>query len=167
MLIGGATTSKAHTAVKIFPKYGHTVVHVNDASRAVGVVSQLLDHNNEQYKADLKIDYEDFRVKFLDRQIEKVYVTIDEARKQNFKIDWKNEQITKPKNLGIHIIENQDLRELLPFVDWTPFFRSWELHGKYPQILTDEVVGEQATILFKEAQVLLDKILDEKLLTAK
>ena len=167
LLIGGATTSKAHTAVKIFPKYGHTVVHVNDASRAVGVVSQLLDHNNEKYKADLKVDYEDFRVKFLDRQIEKVYVTIDVARKQNFKIDWKNEQITKPKNLGIHIIENQDLRELLDFMDWTPFFRSWELHGKYPQILTDEVVGEQATILYKEAKVLLNKILDEKLFTAK
>lgn len=167
LLIGGATTSKAHTAVKIFPKYGHTVVHVNDASRAVGVVSQLLDHNNEKYKADLKVDYEDFRVKFLDRQIEKVYVTIDEARKQNFKIDWENEQITKPKNLGIHIIENQDLRELLDFLDWTPFFRSWELHGKFPQILTDEVVGEQATILYKEAKVLLNKILDEKLFTAK
>jgi 5-methyltetrahydrofolate--homocysteine methyltransferase len=167
LLIGGATTSKAHTAVKIFPKYGNTVVHVNDASRAVGVVSQLLDHNNVQYKADLKVDYEDFRVKFLDRQIEKVYVSIDEARKQNFKIDWKNEEISKPKFLGIKVIENQDLRELLPFLDWSPFFRSWELHGKYPQILTDEVVGEQATELFKEAQVLLNKILDNKLFTAK
>ena len=167
LLIGGATTSKAHTAVKIFPKYGHTVVHVNDASRAVGVVSQLLDHNNVQYKADLKIDYEDFRIKFLDRQIEKVYVTIEEARKQKFSIDWENEEISKPNFLGIKVIENQDLRELLDFVDWSPFFRSWELHGKYPQILTDEVVGEQATELFKEAKVLLDKILDEKLFTAK
>ena len=167
LLIGGATTSKAHTAVKIFPKYGHTVVHVNDASRAVGVVSQLLDHNNEKYKAELKIDYEDFRVKFLDRQIEKVYVTIEEARKQKYSIDWENEEIKKPNFLGIKVIENQDLRELLDFVDWSPFFRSWELHGKYPQILTDEVVGEQATELFKEAKVLLDKILDEKLFTAK
>ena len=167
LLIGGATTSKAHTAVKIFPKYGHTVVHVNDASRAVGVVSQLLDHNNEKYKAELKIDYEDFRVKFLDRQIEKVYVTIEEARKQKYSIDWENEEISKPNFLGIKVIENQDLRELLDFVDWSPFFRSWELHGKYPQILTDEVVGEQATELFKEAKVLLDKILDEKLFTAK
>ena len=167
LLIGGATTSKAHTAVKIFPKYGHTVVHVNDASRAVGVVSQLLDHNNEQYKADLKIDYEDFRQKFLNRQIDKEYVSIKQARKQNCKIDWENEEIVKPKNLGIHIIENQDLRELLDFMDWTPFFRSWELHGKFPQILTDEVVGEQATELFKEAKVMLDKILDEKLFTAK
>ncbi len=167
LLIGGATTSKAHTAVKIFPKYGHTVVHVNDASRAVGVVSQLLDHNNEQYKADLKIDYEDFRQKFLNRQIDKEYLTIEEARKQKFTIDWENEEIVKPKNLGIHIIENQDLKELLDFMDWTPFFRSWELHGKFPQILTDEVVGEQATELFKEAKVMLDKILDEKLFTAK
>ena len=167
LLIGGATTSKAHTAVKIFPKYGHTVVHVNDASRAVGVVSQLLDHNNEKYKAELKIDYEDFRVKFLDRQIEKVYVTIEEARKQKYSIDWENEKISKPNFLGIKVIENQDLRELLDFVDWSPFFRSWELHGKYPQILTDEVVGEQATELFKEAKVLLDKILDEKIFTAK
>lgn len=167
LLIGGATTSKAHTAVKIFPKYGHTVVHVNDASRAVGVVSQLLDHNNIQYKADLKIDYEDFRQKFLDRQIEKVYVTIEEARKQKFNIDWENEEISKPKFLGIKVIENQDLRELLDFMDWSPFFRSWELHGKFPQILTDEIVGEQAIILFKDAQFLLNKILDEKLFTAK
>lgn len=167
LLIGGATTSKAHTAVKIFPKYGHTVVHVNDASRAVGVVSQLLDHNNEQYKADLKIDYEDFRQKFLNRQIDKEYVAIEEARNQKFTIDWENEEIVKPKNLGIHIIENQDLRELLDFMDWTPFFRSWELHGKFPQILTDEVVGQQATELFKEAKIMLDKILDEKLFTAK
>lgn len=167
LLIGGATTSKAHTAVMIFPKYGHTVVHVNDASRAVGVVSQLLDQNNEQYKADLKIDYEDFRVKFLDRQIEKVYVPIEEAREQKFTIDWNNENISKPKFLGVKVIENQDLRELLDFMDWSPFFRAWELHGKYPQILTDEVVGEQATILFAEAQVLLDKILDEKIFTAK
>lgn len=167
LLIGGATTSKAHTAVKIFPKYGNTVVHVNDASRAVGVVSQLLDHNNVQFKADLKVDYEDFRVKFLNRQIDKEYVTIGEARKQNYTIDWENEEIVKPKNLGIHLIENQDLRELLDFMDWTPFFRSWELHGKFPQILTDEVVGEQATELFIEAKVMLDKILDEKLFTAK
>ncbi|MGA9213220.1 methionine synthase [Kaistella sp.] len=167
LLIGGATTSKAHTAVKIFPKYSQSVVHVNDASRAVGVVSQLLDRNNAQYKLDLKDDYEDFRQKFLNRQIEKEYVSIEEARQQKFKIDWENEEISTPNSLGIHVVENQDLRELLGFIDWSPFFRSWELHGKYPQILTDEIVGEQATELFKEAKVLLDKILDEKLFTAK
>ncbi|OWR13206.1 methionine synthase [Chryseobacterium sp. VAUSW3] len=167
LMIGGATTSKAHTAVKIFPKYSQPVVHVNDASRAVGVVSQLLDQNREQFKADLKADYEDFREKFLNRQIEKEYVPIEEARKQNYKIDWENEIPVKPNNLGIQIIENQDLNELLDFLDWTPFFRSWELYGKYPQILTDEVVGEHATELFNDAQKILKMILDEKLFTAK
>uniref|UniRef100_UPI0035A18208 vitamin B12 dependent-methionine synthase activation domain-containing protein n=1 Tax=Kaistella sp. TaxID=2782235 RepID=UPI0035A18208 len=102
-----------------------------------------------------------------ERQIEKVYVTIEEARKQKFTIDWENEEISKPKFLGIKIIENQDLRELLPFIDWSPFFRSWELHGKFPQILTDEIVGEQATELFKETKIILNKILEEKLFTAK
>lgn len=167
LMIGGATTSKAHTAVKIFPKYSQPVVHVNDASRAVGVVSQLLDQNREQFKADLKADYEDFREKFLNRQVEKEYVPIEEARKQNYKIDWENEIPVKPNTLGIQIIENQNLNELLDFIDWTPFFRSWELYGKYPQILTDEVVGEHATELFNDAQKTLKMILDEKLFTAK
>ncbi|MDN5578124.1 MAG: methionine synthase, partial [Chryseobacterium sp.] len=167
LMIGGATTSKAHTAVKIFPKYGQPVVHVNDASRAVGVVSQLLDHNSERYKADLKSDYEDFRQKFLNRQIEKEYISIEEARQQKFKIDWENQEIIQPNFSGIHVIENQDLSELLDFIDWSPFFRSWDLHGKYPEILTDEIVGVQATELFKDAKVLLHKIIDEKLFTAK
>ncbi len=167
LMIGGATTSKAHTAVKIFPKYSQPVVHVNDASRAVGVVSQLLDQNREQFKADLKADYEDFREKFLNRQVEKEYVPIEEARKQNYKIDWENEIPVKPSTLGIQIIENQNLNELLDFIDWTPFFRSWELYGKYPQILTDEVVGEHATELFYDAQKILKMILDKKLFTAK
>lgn len=167
LMIGGATTSKAHTAVKIFPKYGQPVVHVNDASRAVGVVSQLLDQNKEKFKADLKSDYEDFRQKFLNRQIDKEYVSVEEARKQKFKIDWEQEEIITPKNQGIHIIQNQDLKELIPYIDWTPFFRSWELFGKYPEILTDEIVGVQATELFKDAKVLLRKIIDEKLFTAK
>lgn len=167
LMIGGATTSKAHTAVKIFPKYGQPVVHVNDASRAVGVVSQLLDQNSERYKADLKSDYEDFRQKFLNRQIEKEYISIEEARQQKFKIDWENQEIPRPNFLGIHVIENQGLSELLDFIDWSPFFRSWDLHGKYPEILTDEIVGVQATELFKDAKVLLRKIIDEKLFTAK
>ncbi|MBC7556065.1 MAG: methionine synthase, partial [Chryseobacterium sp.] len=167
LLIGGATTSKAHTSVKIFPKYDHTVVHVNDASRAVGVVSALLSDNNEKYISDLKLDYEDFREKFLNRQIEKEYVKIKDARSQKFEIDWRHETILTPNFLGIKIIENQDLKELLPFIDWTPFFQAWELHGKFPQILTDEVVGEQATILYEEAKVLLKEIIEKKLFTAK
>ncbi|MBW8358414.1 MAG: methionine synthase [Weeksellaceae bacterium] len=167
LMIGGATTSKAHTAVKIAPKYSNTVVHVNDASRAVGVVSQLLDRNSEGYQAELKRDYDAFREKFLNRQVDKDYVSIEEARNQKFSIDWETEKIATPNRLGIHVIDSQDLNELLDFVDWTPFFRSWELFGKYPQILTDTVVGEQATELFSDAQILLKTILDHKLFTAK
>lgn len=167
LLIGGATTSKAHTAVKIDPKYKNAVVHVNDASRAVGVVSALLSGRTGEYTSELKTDYADFREKFLNRQVEKEYITIEEARKQNFKIDWQNEVIFKPKNLGVQIIANQNLEDLVEFIDWSPFFRSWDLHGKYPNILTDNVVGEQATELFADAQKMLKKILDEKLLTAK
>jgi len=167
LLIGGATTSKAHTAVKIDLKYKNAVVHVNDASRAVNVVSSLLGDRNKEYVADLKNDYSEFREKFLNRQIDKDYVSIEEARKDKFKIDWKNEEIFTPNQLGIQVFENQDLRELLPFIDWSPFFRSWDLHGKYPNILEDEVVGAQAKELFKDAQVILKRILDEKLLTAK
>lgn len=167
LLIGGATTSKAHTAVKIDLKYKNAVVHVNDASRAVNVVSSLLGDRNKEYVDDLKSEYSEFREKFLNRQIEKDYVSIEEARQNKFKIDWENEEIFTPNQLGITVVENQDLKELLPFIDWSPFFRSWDLHGKYPQILEDEVVGVQAKELFKDAQVILKRILDEKLLTAK
>jgi 5-methyltetrahydrofolate--homocysteine methyltransferase len=167
LLIGGATTSKAHTAVKIDLKYKNAVVHVNDASRAVNVVSSLLGDRNKEYVSDLKNDYLDFREKFLNRQVDKEYVSLEEARKDKFNIDWENEEIFTPNQLGITIVENQDLNELLPFIDWSPFFRSWDLHGKYPNILEDEVVGAQAKELFKDAQVVLKRILDEKLLTAK
>jgi len=168
LLIGGATTSKAHTAIKIAPKYANTVVHVNDASRAVGVVSSLLNKDKSSvYSLELKKDYDDFREKFLNRQVDKEYVTIDEARKQKFKIDWENEEIHKPNRLGITIIEDQDLDELVEFIDWSPFFRSWQLFGKFPEILTDNVVGEQATILFNEAKAMLKKILQEKSFEAK
>lgn len=167
LLIGGATTSKAHTAVKIDLKYKNAVVHVNDASRAVNVVSSLLGDRNKEYVEDLKSDYSDFREKFLNRQVDKDYVSIEDARKDKFKIDWENEEIFTPNQLGIQVFENQDLRELLPFIDWSPFFRSWDLHGKYPNILEDEVVGAQAKELFKDAQVILNRILDKKLLTAK
>ncbi len=167
LLIGGATTSKAHTAVKIDLKYKNAVVHVNDASRAVNVVSSLLGDRNKEYVDDLKNDYSDFREKFLNRQVDKNYVSLEDARKDKFKIDWENEEIFTPNQLGIHVFENQDLEELIPFIDWSPFFRSWDLHGKYPNILEDEVVGEQAKELFADGQKILKKIVDEKLLTAK
>ena len=168
LMIGGATTSKAHTAVKISPKYSNTVVHVNDASRAVGVVSALLNHEKSNaYALEIRKDYDDFREKFLNRQVDKEYVTIEEARNQKFNIDWKNENIPSPKKLGITIIEDQNLDELVEFIDWSPFFRSWQLFGKFPDILTDEIVGEQASILFEEAKTMLAKILKEKSFQAK
>ena len=167
LLIGGATTSKAHTAVKIDLKYKNAVVHVNDASRAVNVVSSLLGDRNKEYVDDLKSDYSDFREKFLNRQVDKNYVSIEDARKDKFKIDWENEEIFTPNHLGIQVFENQDIEELIPFIDWSPFFRSWDLHGKYPNIFDDEVVGEQAKELFADGQKILKKIVDEKLLVAK
>ena len=168
LLIGGATTSKAHTAVKIDPQYKNAVVYVNDASRAVTVVGDLLKkETGEKYKETIKLDYEEFRKQFLKRTKHKEYLSIEAARKNKYKIDWKTSEIVKPNQLGIQVIEDYDLNKLREFIDWTPFFRSWELHGKYPDILTDEIVGTQATDLFAEAKEMLTKLIDEKLLTAK
>lgn len=168
LLIGGATTSKAHTAVKIDPKYSQAVVHVNDASRAVTVVGDLLQkETSEAYKKTVKADYEVFREKFMNRSQHKEYKSIAEARKNKFQVDWATSDIVEPKELGIQVIEDMDLEKLVPFIDWTPFFRSWELHGKYPEILTDEVVGGQASDLFEDAQAMLKKIVTEKQLKAK
>ena len=168
LLVGGATTSKAHTAVKIDPEYRNTVIHGGDASRTVNIVSALLSEDKSgEYKANLKAEYKEFREKFLNRQVDKEYVSIEKARKNKFKIVWEEEKIFPPKNLGIKVIENQDLRELLPFLDWTPFFQSWDLHGKYPKIFEDKIVGEQAKELFEDGQRMLQKVLDGKLLTAK
>ncbi|CAZ94901.1 MULTISPECIES: methionine synthase [Zobellia] len=168
LLIGGATTSKAHTAVKIDPQYSEAVVHVNDASRAVTVVGDLLQKDtSEKYKKTIKEDYDVFREKFLSRTKKKEYKSLAAARENRFKIDWEASSIVKPRQLGIQVIEDVDLEKLVPFIDWTPFFRSWELHGKYPDILTDEIVGEQATELFADAQKMLQSILKDKKLTGK
>ena len=167
LLIGGATTSKAHTSVKIAPNYSNAVVHVNDASRAVTVVGNLLKEDSGIYKSQIREEYALFREKFLNRSKSKTYISIAEARKRKFKIDWGIANIVKPKQLGIQELQDFELTKLEDFIDWSPFFRSWDLHGKYPDILTDEVVGEQATELFADAKVLLAKIFDEKLLKAK
>ncbi len=168
LLIGGATTSKAHTAVKIDPQYKNAVVHVNDASRAVTVVGDLLNKRNSgKYVGDLKDDYEKFREGFLKRTKQKEYLSIAEARKNKYKIDWSKSTIKVPNDPGVTVIEDFELTKLIDYIDWTPFFRSWDLHGKYPGILTDEVVGEQATSLFKDAQELLKKVINQKLLKAK
>tara|TARA_R110000796_G_scaffold41772_4_gene103529 strand:- start:111081 stop:113801 length:2721 start_codon:yes stop_codon:yes gene_type:complete len=168
LLIGGATTSKAHTAVKIDTQYSHAVVHVNDASRAVTVVGDLLQkETSSNYKKNIKLDYESFRDKFLSRTKKKEYKTIAEARENKFKIDWSSANIVKPRQLGIQVFEEVDLHKLEPYIDWSPFFRGWELHGKFPDILTDDVVGEQAVELYADAQKMLKKIFSEKRLTAK
>ncbi|WP_108866462.1 methionine synthase [Aquimarina aquimarini] len=168
LLIGGATTSKAHTAVKIDPQYKNAVVHVNDASRAVTVVGDLLNkRSNQKYVGDLKENYSKFREGFLKRTKRKEYLTIEGARKNKYSIDWQTSEIIKPNTLGVQVIEEFDLQKLEPYIDWSPFFRSWDLHGKYPAILTDKVVGEQATSLYKDARELLQKVFDEKLLGAK
>ena len=167
LMIGGATTSKAHAAVKIAPHYSHTVIHVNDASRAVTVVGDLLKKDNQQHLSDLRTSYDAFREQFLSRTQQKEYISIEEARSKKYKINWDQTSIVKPKKLGIQVIQDFDITKLEEFIDWSPFFRSWDLHGKYPNILTDEVVGEQATELFKDAQELLQRIFSEKLLSAK
>ncbi len=168
LLIGGATTSKAHTAVKIDTQYKNAVVHVNDASRAVTVVGDLLNKKTAHaYTAKIKKDYDEFRTKFLKRGKEKSYISIKEARNRKYKIDWETSLIVKPKELGIQVLEQLSLKELVPFIDWSPFFRSWDLHGKYPAILTDEVVGEQATIMFEEAQHMIQEIIAKQLLKPK
>ncbi len=167
LLIGGATTSRAHSAVKIAPNYSHTVVHVNDASRAVTVVGNLLQKNNKVYKEQIREEYEKFREQFLNRGKQKNYISIEKARENKFKIDWNASEIVKPNQLGIQVMNDFDIKKLEAFIDWSPFFRSWDLHGKYPDILKDDVVGLHATELFSDAQKMLKRIFQEKWLTAK
>ncbi len=165
LLIGGATTSKAHTAVKIDTEYKNGVVHVNDASRAVTVVGDLLNKkSSKEYVAQLKREYNEFRTKFLKRGKEKSYITIEEARNRKYKIDWNTAEIIKPKALGVQMLKQVSLKEIVPFIDWSPFFRSWDLHGKFPNILDDEIVGEQATIMYHEAQAMIETIIAKQLL---
>jgi len=166
VMIGGATTSRAHTAVKIAPQYKGTVIHVNDASRAVTVAGNLLDDNKEKYIGDIRTDYDTFREAFLNRSRDKNFLTIEDARKNKLQLEWANFTPVKPNIIGEQVIE-VDLDMLVPYIDWTPFFRTWELFGKYPAILTDEVVGEQATSVFADAQEMLAIILKEKKLQAK
>ncbi len=168
LLIGGATTSKAHTAVKIAPQGNGPIIHVNDASRAVTVVNNLLSEDkNKMYTAEIAAEYRSFREKFLDRTSNKQYIDLKTARKRKYNIDWEGFHPVVPDDLGCRTLEDQDLEALVPYIDWSPFFRSWDLHGKYPEILNDEIVGQEATSLFIDAQNMLRKIIDEKWLTAK
>ncbi|WP_165864792.1 methionine synthase [Rufibacter latericius] len=167
LLIGGATTSRAHTAVKVAPAYNGTVVHVLDASRSVPVVGNLLSPDNkEKFAADTRLEYDQMREGYLSRQKDKKYLPLPQARANKLPIEWKAEDVYTPAKTGVQVFENFPLEELVPYIDWTPFFQAWELHGKFPKLLEDAVVGEAATKLYADAQALLKRIVDEKLLTA-
>jgi 5-methyltetrahydrofolate--homocysteine methyltransferase len=167
LLIGGATTSKAHTAVKIAPSYAPSVIHVLDASRAVGVVGSLM---NQEQKATfvrgIREDYQRVRQAHHDRDAKPVLPLAD-ARARRLSSDWNALDVPNPERLGVQIIADQPLVELLPFIDWSPFFHTWELKGRYPAILQHPTIGTRAKELFDDAQALLDGIVSKKLLTAK
>ncbi|WP_283745853.1 methionine synthase [Sideroxydans sp. CL21] len=168
LLIGGATTSRVHTAVKIEPNYpSGPTVYVNDASRAVGVCSNLLSSTlRDSYVAEIKADYEAARAQHEGKKGKASYVTLGEARAHGVKTDWKKYAPPKPKLLGVQKLEGYPLEILVEFIDWTPFFQAWELAGRYPKILQDELVGEEARKLFADAQAMLKRIVEEKWLTA-
>jgi 5-methyltetrahydrofolate--homocysteine methyltransferase len=168
LLIGGATTSRAHTAVKIAPHYNGSTVHVLDASRAVGVVSSLLsDDLRADFTKQNQSDQERLRLEFEQRNSEKQLLPIEIARERRTPIDWATTQIDQPRFIGRRTINSQPLDELVPFVDWSPFFHTWELRGRYPAILDDPEVGSQARQLFEDAQKLLQDIVNSRLFVAK
>ena len=167
LLIGGATTSRVHTAVKIEEKYKKgQAVHVLDASRSVTVVESLLGSKKDAFVTNLKEEYAHMREMHARKRADKQFVSLADARANKFKIEWKAEDLAKPNKLGLTQFENFPLTDLVEYIDWTPFFQTWELAGRYPRILTDEVVGDAATKLFADAQEMLKKIISEKWLTA-
>jgi 5-methyltetrahydrofolate--homocysteine methyltransferase len=168
LLIGGATTSRMHTAVKIEPNYlSGPTIYVNDASRAVGVCSNLLSSTlRDEYVAGIKANYAQAREQHEGKKGKAVHVTLQEAREHGVKTDWKHYAPPKPWLLGVHKFEGYPLDKIAEYIDWTPFFQAWELAGRYPKILKDEVVGEEARKLFADAQAMLKKIIQEKWLTA-
>ena len=169
LLIGGATTSKAHTAVKIAPTYTRNqTIYVSDASRAVGVASKLISKEHRaSFIAGIQLDYEAVRLRTANRTPRGTLYTYPDAIKQKPQINWRDYQPTLPTKPGITVLDDYPLATLVPYIDWTPFFITWDLVGKYPKILQDDVVGEAATSLFADAQALLKDIIDNKRLTAK
>ncbi|MCP1995264.1 methionine synthase [Flavobacterium sp. HSC-61S13] len=165
LMIGGATTSRAHTAVKIAPEYSFSVVHVNDASRAVGVAGNLVS-KKQDYASEIRREYADLRTGYLNRAREKDFLSIADARKNKLQLDWTIDTPVKPAFLGVQNID-VNISDLTEYIDWSPFFRSWDLHGKYPEILTDTVVGEQAQILWDDAQQMLEEIQRNQSLNGK
>ncbi|ABI57474.1 methionine synthase (B12-dependent) [Alkalilimnicola ehrlichii MLHE-1] len=168
LLIGGATTSRVHTAVKIAPQYDQEVIYVKDASRAVGVASNLMSETRrEAYVAGLREEYERVRRQHANRQKKQKWVKIETARANRTPIDWDAFEPAFPNAPGVHVLDDYPLAELVDYIDWTPFFKSWELAGSYPKILDDEVVGEQARTLFHDAKAMLAQIIEERWLTAR
>lgn len=167
LMIGGATTSRIHAAVKVAPNYSGPAIHVLDASRSVTVASTLMNKDTrDEYIAGIKAEYDKAREAHLNKRSDKRFKTIEEARKENFKIDTTL-VAPAPSFTGTRVFEDFPLEELVPYIDWTPFFQTWELRGSYPRILEDKTVGDEAKKLFADAQALLKRIVDEKRLTAK
>jgi 5-methyltetrahydrofolate--homocysteine methyltransferase len=168
LLIGGATTSKAHTAVKIAQHYSHPVVHVLDASRAVGAVSSLLSPTQrDEYIAQNKLEHERARVAHARKAPSKPLLSLAEARKRAFRSDWAKLDIPKPAFLGTKVIDELPLAEIRDYIDWSPFFHAWEIRGRYPALLDDPEMGARCRELFNDAQALLDRLLNEKLIHGK
>ncbi|WP_409475530.1 methionine synthase [Stenotrophomonas sp. Y-13] len=168
LLIGGATTSRAHTALKIDPHYAAPTVWVKDASRAVGVAQSLISPElRGAFVAANDADYADIRQRHRNRGDAKRLVSLEHARGQRFRCDWAQYVPPVPARPGVHVFEDWPLQDLLPFIDWTPFFSAWELAGKFPAILDDEIVGTQASALYRDARAMLDTIIKEKWLTAR
>jgi 5-methyltetrahydrofolate--homocysteine methyltransferase len=163
LLIGGATTSRAHTAIKIEQHYSGATVHVVDASRAVGVASQLLSNDHKHaFMNTTREEYTTLRARHLNKKSENALVSLAQARANNVAIQWADYLPVKPSFLGVKSFTDYDLEQIAPYIDWTPFFQTWELAGRYPRILEDEVVGESARSLFSDAQVMLKTMLTEK-----
>ncbi|QEA39990.1 methionine synthase [Pistricoccus aurantiacus] len=168
LLIGGATTSKAHTAVKIDQRYDQPVIYVSDASRAVGVASRLLSTTQKvDYVEEIRQEYEKVRERNAKRRPKAADLSYEQACQRRFRTDWNSVTPKAPTFTGLKVFEDYDLEEIVEFIDWTPFFMSWQLSGKYPKILDDKVVGEAARNLFADAQAMLRKLIDEKLINAR
>lgn len=167
LLIGGATTSKAHTAVKIEPEYEHGVIHVLDASKSVPVVSKLMSSQKEAYKEQVRLDNQKVREQNAKKRAKKAFANLAKARANPTPIDWEHYQAVVPKKLGQQILDKIPLKELKERFDWTPFFKTWELHGKFPEILTDEIVGTEASKLYADATAMLDDLIETQQLVCK
>jgi len=167
LLIGGATTSANHTAVKIAPNYKNLVIHLKDASRSVGACRAIMDKKlMPELVKKTSNEYKQLRVEFEKRLSERKFVSISDARAKGLKTDWTKTQITRPTFLGNKVFEDYDLNEIKKYIDWSPFFITWELKGKYPNIFKDARIGEEAKKLFDDAQGMLKEIIDQKLLKA-